>query len=175
LVAIEPAPIVPPDKSNDTDAGGRMRDRFFTIAICVVVLMSTQSRLAAAQSGRDTSSSRVVALSGETKSATTATVLSAFLPGLGHLYAEDRPTGVVLMTLFAGAVALGIGGENATAGPLALLIGAGPWFYGVIDAHNAAAEYNRAHASTVAGFTIRPMLTTGAGSSRVGVAVQLRY
>ena len=152
-----------------------MRNTVFTIAACVVALTFAQSQSIAAQSAADSSSARAVAFSGEMKSGTTATVLSVFLPGLGHLYAEDRPTGVVLMTLFAGAVALGIGGENATAGPLALLIGAGPWFYGVIDAHNAAARYNRAHASRASGFTIRPVLTTGAGSSRLGVAVQLRY
>ena len=153
-----------------------MRNTFFAIALCAGSLLCFPSRRLPGQTPADSSTSAPARFSGETKSGTTATLLSAFLPGAGHLYAEDRPTGVVLMALFGSAVALGIGGENTTSGPLALLIGAGPWFYGVIDAHNAAARYNRAHARPVSAFRIQPAVVTGArGESRFALAVRLSY
>jgi hypothetical protein len=159
----------------ETLSGEWMRNTLFTIALCVGTFGCFPLRLAG-QSAADSSLSRLAESSGETKSGTTATLLSAFLPGAGHVYAEDRPTGVVLMALFGAAVALGIGGENTTSGPLALLIAAGPWFYGVIDAHNAAARYNRAHASRGSGTRIQPAVVTGArGESLFGFAVQLSY
>jgi hypothetical protein len=111
----------------------------------------------------------------ELKSGTTATILSAFVPGLGHLYADDGRTGLVLITLYAGGIVLARGhGENCAAGAVAALLCAGPWFYGVIDAHNAAAGYNRAQASKISNAQVYPVITAAAnGSLRVGIALRL--
>jgi hypothetical protein len=111
----------------------------------------------------------------EPKSGTTATLLSAVLPGLGHFYAEEPRTGAVLITLFAAGIALGAGGENSAAGPIALLVGAGPWWYGFIDAHNAAARYNHAHATNTSSFQVHPIVTVNANREvRFGIAMKLQ-
>jgi hypothetical protein len=106
------------------------------------------------------------------KSALTATLISVFLPGGGHLYAEDKRRGAVLLSVFAVGVVLGAGGENAVTLPGMVLVGI-PWWYGVIDAHNAVRRYNRARASRV---SLVPWMAPGrvAGRTdgpRVGITV----
>jgi hypothetical protein len=129
-----------------------------------------------AQSAPDSVFTRVALPPSELKSGTTATLLSVLVPGLGHLYAEDRRTGVVLITLFAAAIAVHAGGENATSSPIALLLVGGPWCYGVIDAHNAAARYNQAHTKNAADFEANPVMMVGAnGRVRLGIAIHLAH
>jgi hypothetical protein len=148
----------------------RLWERLFRGAVLVAVLIFGV-RLGA-QSATDSAGARPDSI--ELKSGITATVLSAFVPGLGHLYAEDRRTGAVLITLFAGAIALHAVGENATSSPIATLIVGGPWFYGVIDAHNAAERYNRAHTTNAAEFELHPAMIVGTyGQMRLGIAVRL--
>jgi hypothetical protein len=114
-------------------------------------------------------SAKAPAVPRQPKSATTATLLSV-VPGFGHIYAEDRRTGYVLATLFVGEIAFGVAGENATSSPvLALLVG-GTWWYGVIDAHNAVARYNRSLSAEHTHLTVAPMVTSGA-HRKVGLAV----
>jgi hypothetical protein len=125
-----------------------------------------------AQSARD--SAKAPAVSRQPKSATTATLLSV-VPGLGHLYAEDRRTGYVLATLFVGEIAFGVAGENATSSPIIALLVGGTWWYGVIDAHNAVARYNRSLSADKARVTIAPLVVTGThGRGGLTVAVRLR-
>lgn len=76
------------------------------------------------------------------KSGTVATVYSMFLPGAGHLYAQDYRRGGILLGLFATGVALGAVGENAVT-PVGLLLAGAPWWYGVLTAHSAVGRYNR--------------------------------
>jgi hypothetical protein len=144
----------------------RLRECLLRCALIPAALILFGARLGA-QSGPD--SVVVLADSTELKNGTTATVLSAFIPGLGHLYSEDRRTGAVLLTLFAGAIALHAVGENASSSPIAALISSGPWLYGVIDAHNAAARYNRAHAPKAAQFDLHPAIAVTRGGT-----IQLR-
>ena len=78
--------------------------------------------------------------------------------------------------MFATAVALKLGGENSVAGPIPILLGAGPWWYGVIDAHNAAARYNHGHATNEADVQVHPVMVVGAnGTVSVGIAMALAY
>lgn len=109
------------------------------------------------------------------KSGTTATLLSAMLPGFGHFYAEENRTGIVLAALFAAGVALGAGGENSTSGAAALLIGGGPWWYGVIDAHKAAARYNQAHDCNPSAVQVRPVLVSANRTLQIGIRVSVAY
>jgi hypothetical protein len=97
------------------------------------------------------------------------------LPGIGHFYAGEYRTGTVLIALFASAIALGAGGENSTSGPAALLIGAAPWWYGVIDAHNAAVRYNRAHDGNPSTVEIRPILVGAKRTLQIGIGASLAY
>jgi hypothetical protein len=153
-------------------ANGRHRERLLRgVGVASALILSLRL---GAQSAPD--SAAVRADSTELKSGATATVLSAFVPGLGHLYAEDRRTGAVLLTLFAGAIALHAVGENATSSPIAVLIVGVPWFYGVIDAHNAAERYNRAHATKTAEFELHPEIMGATyGPMRLGIAVRLAF
>jgi hypothetical protein len=109
------------------------------------------------------------------KSGTTATLLSAMLPGIGHVYAGEYRTGTVLIALFASGIALGASGENSTSGLTALLIGAGPWWYGVIDAHNAAARYNRAHFGNPSTVQVRPVLVKANRTLQIGIGVSVAH
>jgi hypothetical protein len=92
----------------------------------------------------------------------TATLLSAVLPGAGHLYAQDKRRGGVLLTMTLTGFALGAGGENVVTFPGMLLVGI-PWWYAVIDAHNAVARYNRRRASRV---SVVPWVTPGRTARR---------
>jgi hypothetical protein len=142
-------------------------------AAVTCALLVSASRLGA-QSAPDSVAVRTDSV--EPKSGTTATVLSLFVPGLGHLYAEDRRTAAVLLTLFAGAIALHATGENAASSPIAALVGAGPWFYGVIDAHNAAARYNRAHAPNATAFVVYPaMVVATRGPIQLGIVLRVAF
>jgi hypothetical protein len=152
-----------------------MRNCAFRIAVITSALLFSGSRLPA-QSAPDSIGAGPVSSPIELKSGKTATLLSAMLPGLGHLYAEDRRTGAVLIALFAGAVALRIAGENSVTGPIPLLLGAGPWWYGVLDAHNAATRYNHAHTANAANYQLQPTMMVGAnGTVRFGIAMYLNY
>ena len=156
-------------------ANKRMRGRFLRGAVVAAALFLSAPGLLA-QSAPDSVVALAVSPATELKSGTTATLLSAVLPGLGHLYAEDRRTGAVLMTLCAVAVALHATGENATSSPIALVLVGGPWWYGVLDAHNAVARYNRAHATNVADFQVHPrMMVSANGTVRLGIAMRLAY
>ena len=96
------------------------------------------------------------------KSTAAATLLSVLLPGTGHLYAEDKRRGGVLLGMTITGWALGAGGENAVSLPGILLIGI-PWWYAVIDAHNAVARYNRRRALRV---SVVPWVTPGRVAQR---------
>jgi hypothetical protein len=151
----------------------RPQGRFPRRAVVAGALLLSAPRLLA-QSAPDTVVARAALAPTELKSGTTATLLSTVLPGLGHLYAEDRRTGAVLMTIFAAAVALTGGhGENCQSGPVAALLCAGPWWYGVIDAHNAVARYNRAHTTQAADIPVHPVMTVGANGT-VGFGISMR-
>jgi hypothetical protein len=152
-----------------------MRNCVLCIAVITSTLVLSGSRLPA-QSASDSAGARPVSSTIEIKSGKTATILSAMLPGLGHLYAEDRRTGVVLMALFAGAVKLGIAGENSVTGPIPMLLGAGPWWYGVLDAHNAVTRYNHTHTANAANYKMQPaMMVAPDGTVRFGIAIHLNY
>jgi hypothetical protein len=108
------------------------------------------------------------------KSVMTATLLSVVLPGTGHLYAEDKRRGAVLLTMTLTGLALGAGGENAVTLPGMVLVGI-PWWYAVIDAHNAVARYNRRRASRV---SVVPWVTPGrlaqrSDPLRVGITLSI--
>lgn len=152
-----------------------MRNRVFRIAVIIGAMVSLGFRLPA-QSAPDSARARPVSSLTELKSGKTATILSAMLPGLGHLYAEDRRTGAALIVLFASAVALGISGENSVTGPIPLLLGAGPWWYGVLDAHNAVTRYNHALTPNAANYQMQPAMMVGADRKvRFGIAMHLNY
>lgn len=111
----------------------------------------------------------------ELKSGTTATLLSLPLPGLGHFYAEEYGTGLVLATLFAGGIALGRARDGSTTGTVAGLVWLGSGWYAVFDAHSAAGRYNRAHAARKSAVQLQPVMSVGAnGARRFGMAVQLQ-
>lgn len=102
------------------------------------------------------------------KSAVTATLLSVLLPGTGHLYAEDKRRGGVLLTMTLTGLALGAGEKG-------MLLVAIPWWYAVIDAHNAVARYNRRRASRV---SVVPWVTPGrvarrSDPARVGITLSM--
>lgn len=105
------------------------------------------------------------------KSALTATLLSVLLAGTGHLYAEDKGRGGVLLGMTLTGLALGVGGENG----VSLVLIRIPWWYAVIDAHNAVARYNRRHASRVSVVPwVTPANIAGRGDSpRVGVTFSI--
>lgn len=152
-----------------------MRNCVLCIAVITSTLVFSGSRLPA-QSASDSAGARPGSSPIELKSGKTATILSAMLPGSGHLYAEDRRTGAVLMALFAGAIALGIAGENSVTGPIPLLLGAAPWWYGVLDAHNAVTRYNHAHTANAANYKMQPaMMVAADGTVRFGIAIHLNY
>ena len=152
-----------------------MRNCVLRIAVITSALVSFGSPLSA-QWPPDSAGAPPVSSPIELKSDKTATILSAMLPGLGHLYAEDRRTGVMLMALFAGAVKLGIAGENSVTGPIPMLLAAGPWWYGVLDAHNAVTRYNHAHSANAPNFQIQPAIMVGANAKfRFGIAMHLNY
>jgi hypothetical protein len=110
----------------------------------------------------------------ELKSGTTATLLS-LIPGLGHFYAGEYGTGLALATLFIGARALGLARDGSTTGTVAGLVWLGTGLYAIIDAHNAAARYNRAHAAKTSAVQLQPVMTVGAnGARRFGIAMQLQ-
>jgi hypothetical protein len=106
------------------------------------------------------------------KSATTATLLSVLLPGTGHLYAEDNRRGGVLLAMTLTGWALGAGGENVVLLPGMLLVGI-PWWYAVIDAHNAVERYNRRRASrvSVVPWVAPVLMARGGDARRVGITV----
>ncbi len=108
------------------------------------------------------------------KSGTAATLLG-ILPGLGHFYAGEYRTGAVLMALFGGAIAVGAGGENSTSGLAAFLISGVPWWYSFIDAHNAAARYNRAHFGNPSTAQVRPVLVSANRTLQIGIGVSVTY
>jgi hypothetical protein len=152
-----------------------MRNCVLRIAVIIGAMVSFGLQLQA-QSVPDSAGARPQSSRTELKSGKTATLLSVMLPGLGHLYADDRRTGVVLMTLFASAIAFGIAGENSVTGPIPLLLGACPWWYGVLDAHNAVTRYNHAHAANAANFQMQPAMMVGANRKvRFGIAMHLNY
>ena len=152
-----------------------MRNCVLRIAVITSAMVSFGFRLPA-QSAPDSAGARPVSSPIELKSGKTATILSVMWPGLGHLYAEDRRTGAVLMALYAGAVASGIAGENSVAGPIPMLLVGGPWLYGVLDAHNAVTRYNRVHTANAANYQIQPAMMVGAnGAVRFGIALHLNY
>lgn len=152
-----------------------MRNCVLRIAVITGAMVLLGFRLPA-QSAPDSAGVRPVSSPIELKSGKTATILSVMWPGLGHLYAEDRRTGTVLMAWYAGAVALRIAGENSVSGPIPLLLGAGPWWYGVLDAHNAVTRYNHSHTAIAPDYRIQPAVMVGAnGTVRLGIAMHLNY
>jgi hypothetical protein len=123
-------------ESNENVAGRVLR---FVIVTCSLLLCAPRL---VAQSVPDSGIARVAAPPTELKSGTAATIMSVFLPGLGHAIAP--------------------------------LLCAGPWFYGVIDAHNAAARYNRAHATKTSDANLYPVITPGVnGALRLGIRMHL--
>ncbi len=70
------------------------------------------------------------------KSATAAVLLSIMLPGLGHLYAEDRNTGIMLI---AATVVLAVLGVLLLVPLLVLLV---IWLWGMLDAARATERFH---------------------------------
>jgi hypothetical protein len=109
----------------------------------------------------------------ELKSGTTATLLS-LMPGLGHFYAGEYGTGLLLATLVIGGQGLGRARDGSTTGTVAGFVWLASGLYNVIDAHNAAARYNCAHATKTSAVQLQPVMTVRAnGARRFGIAVQL--
>ena len=143
-----------------------------TLILPAVVLIAPRLH---AQAVHDSSATLQCSNATEPKSEKTATILSMFLPGFGHFYAEDNRTGTILATAFAGACLIGACGENATSSPIALLLVGVPYWYGVIDAHHAVQRYNRAHAKT-ARVELHPRLIVISGvPARLGIGMRIDY
>ncbi len=117
--------------------------RFRTVLLSLALMVNASVAAAQAPSAASPEARVPADSATKPKSALTATLLSGAVPGFGHLYAGEKRTGWVLVGLWVGALAIGAGGENATSSPLALVLVAGPWWYGVVDAHNAVARYNK--------------------------------
>jgi hypothetical protein len=114
-----------------------------------------------------------------------ATLYSFFAPGAGHLYAQERATGGVLLGLsFVGLAVTGNALSCATAndcesttgrmtlgaaGALAFL---GSWAYGMFDADDAVRRFNASHGVPMA--SVRPVIAPGtSGRSHLGLSVAL--
>ena len=114
-----------------------------------------------------------------------ATLYSFFAPGGGHLYAEERGTGAVLLGL--SVVGLGVTVSSiscasdsdcdATAGRMTLgaagiLALFGSWAYGMFDADDAARRFNASHGLETV--LVRPIIAPGArGRMQLGFVVAL--
>ncbi|HEX6052941.1 MAG TPA: hypothetical protein VFZ21_26925 [Gemmatimonadaceae bacterium] len=112
-----------------------------------------------------------------------ATLYSFFAPGSGHLYAEERTTGAVLLGL--SVVGLGVTVSSlscaadtdcdATTGRMTLGVAGmlalfGSWAYGMFDADDAARRFNASHGLTTA--HVRPIVVPGArGQTQLGFSV----
>lgn len=114
-----------------------------------------------------------------------ATLYSFFAPGAGHLYAQERVTGGVLLGLSLAGLIVTVDAlscatdrncESTTggmtlgaAGMLALF---GSWAYGMFDADDAARRFNASHGFVATG--VRPIIAPGAaGRTRLGFSVAM--
>ncbi len=70
------------------------------------------------------------------KSAAAAVILSIMLPGLGHLYAEDRGTGIMLILATVALTVLGL----LLLVPLAVLLVV--WLWAMLDAARATERFH---------------------------------
>ncbi len=90
-----------------------------------------------------------------TKDPTAASLMSVFVPGSGHVYAGETWTGIGVFGLTVGGPLVGVAttdfdgvifsDENVNWTPLYLgmSVGFAAWLYGILDADNAARQYNQ--------------------------------
>ena len=114
-----------------------------------------------------------------------ATLYSFFAPGAGHLYAQERVTGGLLLGLSVVGLAVTVNAlscatandcESSTtgmtlgaAGALAFL---GSWAYAMFDADDAVRRFNSTHGVLAA--SVRPVIASGtSGRTRLGFSVAL--
>ena len=122
------------------------------------------------------------------KSPSTATVLSAVIPGGGQIYAGETAKGGLL--LVGSGTALATGAVVAKREPYfgcpdpcwefdtaPLLIGAGVagalWLYGIVDAAGAARRANRRHG--LASLELAPVRIAADGRHRAGVSLRASF
>lgn len=121
------------------------------------------------------------------KDGSTATLFSFLFPGAGHYYAHDAGLGTLLLGSYIGGVVLIVTSDDGlctvdsysydvscSKRDTRIAVGAGlvvaSWLTGLIDAHNAAHRYNRAHGLEPARVGIRPYLDRHAAGLGLSVA-----
>lgn len=114
--------------------------------LLVVALGATLSAVSTCVLAQRTNTSPLdsarAAISKPDKDPTTATVLS-FVPGVGHLYAEDINRGWLIMAIYWTGVAITHNGRTDNVGKVGGVMLLGGLVFSVADAGNAARRYNR--------------------------------
>ncbi len=110
------------------------------------------------------------------KDPNTATLLSVLITGGGQFWAGDTGRGLLLFGVGNGAVLGGclITANTGSSGLCAAgaLVWLGTWVYGIVDAAPTARRMNQQRGAVAV--SLRP-LVTAAGSSRVGLAMSVRF
>lgn len=112
------------------------------LGIALGVAMSSAGTRAQAQRANESPlDSARAALAKPDKDPTTATVL-AFVPGVGHLYAEDLNRGWLIILLYSVGAGISMSGRTDNVGKVGGALAVGGFLFSVIDAGNAARRYN---------------------------------
>ncbi len=108
------------------------------LAACMCAAISRADAQRAIESPLD--SARAAAPKKE-KDPTTATLLG-FVPGVGHLYAEDLNRGWLIILLYSVGAGISMSGRTDTVGKIGGTLAVGGFLFSIIDAGKAARRYN---------------------------------
>lgn len=145
--------------------------RHFAAAILAVSLCAATTPLVAQRSNVSALDSARASAPTKEKDPTTASLLG-FVPGVGHLYAEDINRGWLVMAVYWTGVAITHNGRTDNIGKVGGVMLLGGLVFSVVDAANAARRYNTrmaklraaAREDSVTGARLRPTAAHGASA-----------
>ncbi len=131
--------------------------RILAIAALATCMCATASRVDAQRTNVSALDSARAAAPKKEKDPTSATLLG-FLPGVGHLYAEELNRGWLIILLYGVGAGISMNGRTDTVGKVGGALAIGGFLFSVIDAGKAARRYNARLAkerASVPGDTLR--------------------
>lgn len=115
----------------------------------------------------------------------TATLITVFMPGGGHIYAGETATGLGVLFVSAASIGAGyaystcLGRASRQCSTAPLYIGLGVhlanWIYSLIDAPRAAERHNRRLRSGTSPLDVRPVAARQGGQFAGGIQLSLQF